>query len=117
VREMIEPFDEAALIYRWKNADARVDDLSERLQGVVSRGEKMKQTRAQIFEQIEDAACDAAGVTIGKRVATGRLAILEAGATIPYLNEPWYCCAEPTGDQLASVAGTRTKNHDADAFV
>ncbi len=117
VRELIEPFDEAALIYRWKNADARVDELCERLQGIVSRGEKMKQTRAQIFEQIEDAACDAAGVTIEKRVATDGLAILQAGAAIPYMNEPWYCCAEPTGDQLASVAGARARTGDADAFV
>ena len=42
VGEMIGPFDQAALIYRWKNTDARVDELSERLQGIVGRGEKMK---------------------------------------------------------------------------
>jgi len=117
VRELLEPFDQAALIYRWKNADARVDDLSERVQGIVSRGEKMKQTRAQIFEQIEDAACDAVGVAAGKRAATDRLAILQAGAAIPYMNEPWYCCAEPTGDQLASVVGARARTGEADAFV
>jgi radical SAM superfamily enzyme YgiQ (UPF0313 family) len=117
VRELLEPFDQAALIYRWKNADARVDELSERLQGIVSRGEKMKQTRAQIFEQIEDAACDAAGAAAGKRAATDRLATLQAGAAIPYMNEPWYCCAEPTGDQLASVVGARARTGDADAFI
>ncbi len=118
VRELTGKFDEAALVYRWKHADARVDELCERLQGIVNAGEKMNQTRAQIFERIEDAAYTAAGLPRDKRPASNGLAILHASPAIPYLNEPWYCCAEPTGDQLAAMTGmTRARADEADAFV
>ena len=43
--------------------------------------------------------------------------LLQANAAIPYMNEPWYCCAEPTGDQLAAIAGASARTGDADAFV
>jgi hypothetical protein len=117
VREIVEPFDEAALVYRWKHPDARVDELCERLQGIVNVGEKMNQTRTQIFERIEDAAWVAAGLSREKRPASNGLQILQASAAIPHLDEPWYCCAEPTGDQLVAMAGTRARVGDADAFV
>jgi hypothetical protein len=91
--------------------------LSEQLQGIVNTGEKMKRTRAQIFEQIEDAAWAAGGGATIKRPLRSGLAILPASAAIPHIDEPWYCCAEPTGDQLASIAGTRVRTGDADAFV
>ena len=25
------------------------------------------------------------------------------GALVPYLNEPWYCCAEPSAEQVALI--------------
>ena len=117
VRELTGSFDEAALAYRWRHADARVDELCEQIQGIVNSGEKMKRTRSQIFEQIEDAACAAAGVPREGHAANTAIAIFQTSAAIPYMNEPWYCCAEPTGDQLASIAGGRVRAGEADAFV
>jgi radical SAM superfamily enzyme YgiQ (UPF0313 family) len=89
IRETVEPFDEAALVYPWKNVDARVDQLCEELQLIVHAGEKMDRSRARIFERIEEAAYTAAGVRHGE--GTAALPILAARAAIPYLNEPWYC--------------------------
>ena len=40
VRELTGVFDEAALVYRWKHPDARVDELCEHLQGIVNAREK-----------------------------------------------------------------------------
>ncbi len=117
VRELIGPFDEAALVYRWKHADARVDELCERLQAIVNAGDKMNQTREQIFERIEEAACAAAGITREKCAAGTELFVVQTIAAIPYMSEPWYCCAEPTGDQLASILGARTRAGEADSFV
>jgi len=118
VRQLTGPFDEAALVYRWKHADARVDELCECLQEIVDAGEKKNHTRAQIFERIEDATYTAAGIRHEKRPANIGLTILQASPAIPYLNEPWYCCAEPTGDQLAAMTGTTcTRADEADAFV
>ena len=80
-------FDEAALVYPWKQADPRVDRLCERIQGIVHSGEQMKRSRAQIFERIEDAAfaVAAGGMT------RSALPALVSRAAVPYLNEPWYC--------------------------
>ena len=87
VRRGVGPFDEAALVYPWKHADTRVDRLCERVQEIVHSGEKMGQSRTRIFERVEDAAfASAAG-----GITRSALPALAARATIPYLNEPWYC--------------------------
>jgi len=91
IREIVGPFDEAALVYPWKNVDARVDRLCAELQQIVHAGEKTNQPRARIFERIEAAAFAAAGAKHDKRAKEARLPILAARAAIPYLNEPWYC--------------------------
>jgi len=83
----------------------------------VNAGEKRKLTRAQIFEQIEDAAWAADDAENTRRARRKSLPTVQAGAAIPHMNEPWYCCAEPTGDQLASIAGARATGEEADAFV
>lgn len=91
VREMVGPFDDAALVYPWKHADPRVDALCERLQEMVHAGEKMGRPRSGIFERIESAAHEALGKGISQRVAVSSMPVLASRATIPYLNEPWYC--------------------------
>jgi len=93
VREIVGPFDEAALVYPWKHADSRVDTLCERLQEIVHASEKMGRPRARIFERIERAAFEALDRTGDEsgRFAAAAMPVLAARATIPYLNEPWYC--------------------------
>jgi hypothetical protein len=94
VREMIGPFDHAALVYPWKHADPRVDALCEQLQEIVHAGEKMGRPRTRIFERIEEAACAAlAAAEPGwiRRASPRAMPVMAARATIPYLNEPWYC--------------------------
>ena len=91
VREIVRPFDDAALVYPWKHADSRVDALCERLQEIVHAGEKMGQPRSRIFERIEEAAYDALNEGGVRRVAQREMPVMASRATIPYLNEPWYC--------------------------
>jgi radical SAM superfamily enzyme YgiQ (UPF0313 family) len=88
VKELVGAFQEAALVYPWRHPDPRVDRLCEELQAIVHRGEKINQSRRQIFGRIEEAAFTAAG-----RAATVARAqpVLVSRAAIPYLNEPWYC--------------------------
>jgi radical SAM superfamily enzyme YgiQ (UPF0313 family) len=90
IRQIVEPFDEEKLVCPWRHADPRVDALCERLQEIVHAGEKMKLPRARIFERVEEAAYAAAGrgaVPTHSRA----MPVLASRATIPYLNEPWYC--------------------------
>ncbi len=60
VREMVGPFDRAALVYPWRHADPRVDALCEEVQEIVRRGEKLGQSRTRIFQRIWQAAQHAA---------------------------------------------------------
>jgi radical SAM superfamily enzyme YgiQ (UPF0313 family) len=86
--EMIGPFDEEALLYPWSHVDPRVDQLCEEIQRQVHADEKLKRSRAAIFENIWEAAHRASGLSV---VAERAHPLLVVRAAIPYLNEPWYC--------------------------
>ena len=88
VRELVEPFDQAALVYPWKHADARVEALCGEVQELVRASDKLKRSRAQIFRRIWQSGTEAAGPS---RVAPRPEPVLLPRAAIPYLNEPWYC--------------------------
>ena len=88
-------FDPATLSYRWEHPDPRVDALQSEVGALV--GSKLAVDRRAAF----DAICDLAFGRAGRVSATSRPA--RHRATIPYLNEPWYCSAEPNPEQVALV--------------
>jgi radical SAM superfamily enzyme YgiQ (UPF0313 family) len=116
VRGMVGPFDGKALVYPWKHEDSRLDALSETVQAIAAAGERRKDTRVMAFEQIWKAAHAAAG-----RTAPVLEPLVDAAVPVPFLSEPWYCCAEPTQAQLVSIGGTAKKTERAltaaDSFV
>jgi radical SAM superfamily enzyme YgiQ (UPF0313 family) len=87
VRAMVGPFDAGALVFPWKNPDPNVDRLCEELQGIVAASEKLKRTRSATFEKMWGAVIQSARRQIGERTPP----LLASRATVPYLNEPWYC--------------------------
>jgi len=89
------PFDPALLGYPWRHADPRVDRLQQDLQFLVARGEAEKLPRRKAFAAIWRLAYAAAGQSAPALPE-------DLGAPIPRLSEPWYCCAEPTAQQLQS---------------
>jgi hypothetical protein len=116
VRRLVGPFDPQSLAYPWKNADARLDALSETVQEIAAAAERQKESRSATFERIWKAAHAAAGLPAPQ---TNLSAQPQAG--IPFLSEPWYCCAEPTRDQFVSIGAPKplVKNAvaSADGFV
>ena len=94
-REKLLAFDPALLGYPWIHPDARVDRLQQELQAQVARCEQEGLPRREVFATLWRLAHAAAG-----RAAPPLAADL--GAPIPRLSEPWYCCAEPTEQQLQS---------------
>ena len=89
VREMVGPFDPAALVYPWRHPDPRVDALCEEVQELVRVGDKLGRSRAQSFTRIWRAASTAASAAgVSKQRPEP---VLVSRAAIPYLNEPWYC--------------------------
>jgi hypothetical protein len=116
VRRIIAPFDLQSLAYPWKNADSRLDALSETVQEIAAAAEKQKESRPATFERIWKAAHAAAGLHAPQINGSLRF---QPG--VPFLSEPWYCCAEPTRDQLVSIGAPKplVKNAvaTADGFV
>src|SRR6267154_568547 len=98
VRLGVGAFDAGSLVYPWTNSDGRVDLLSETVQAIAAEGDRKKESRGVAFARIWEAAHLGAGIDAPElRVKEGR--------GVPFLSEPWYCCAEPTRDQLVAIGG------------
>jgi hypothetical protein len=80
IRDLAGPFDPAALSHKWRHSDPSLDQLCADLQQLIQREARRKATRSEIFGKIWE-------------LANGRPPDLHLAsrATIPYLNEPWYC--------------------------
>jgi len=94
-KEKLLAFDPALLGYPWIHPDPRLDRLQQDLQAEVTRCEQEGVPRHEVFAAVWRMAHEAAARP-APRLA-GNL-----GAPIPRLSEPWYCCAEPTDQQLQS---------------
>jgi len=94
-RERLDAFDAALLGFPWRHPDPRVDRLQQGVQTLVAQSESQALSRRETFAAIWRMAHDAAG-----RAAP--TLPQDLGTPIPRLSEPWYCCAEPTAQQLQS---------------
>jgi radical SAM superfamily enzyme YgiQ (UPF0313 family) len=101
IREAIGAFDPESLVYPWKSADERPDQLSETVQEIAAAADRQKLPRFAAFEQIWRAAHQVAGLKAEPLVQP-------KASNVPFLSEPWYCCAEPTKDQLVSIGAPKT---------
>jgi len=95
VRALVGPFDAATLAYPWSHHDPRVDALQRDVARIV--GVSTGADRRGVFDDIAAAAWAQAGRP--PRIAGER----RPRAAVPYLSEPWYCCAEPNPDHLTLV--------------
>ncbi len=94
-KEKLMAFDPALLGYPWSHPDPRVDRLQQDLQARVAQSEEESLSRRDVFAAVWRMAHEAAG-----RPAPNLAGNM--GSPIPRLSEPWYCCAEPTDQQLQS---------------
>ena len=85
IRAAVGPFNPKSLTYPWVHRDPRVDALQRSIESLV--GVNLAAARRTIFERVWRMAHDAAGLGAPARAERP----LPARATIPYLNEPWYC--------------------------
>jgi radical SAM superfamily enzyme YgiQ (UPF0313 family) len=85
VRGLVGAFDPGTLTYRWTHADRRVEDLHKDVAALV--GIRLTGDRRQLFSEISGLAhkrADLPRAVNNPQPARDR-------ATVPYLNEPWYC--------------------------
>ena len=85
VRAVVGSYSAASLIYPWTHPDPAVDELQRRVERLV--GANLAADRPTLFRRIWQEAHQAAGMTAALEPDGPRV----ARATIPYLNEPWYC--------------------------
>jgi hypothetical protein len=92
MRAHLGAFDPDTLTYRWTHPDPRVDALQRDVMARV--GTRLTADRRELFAEIrtlahERAALPYPSLRSGSGQADTRPA--RARATVPYLNEPWYC--------------------------
>lgn len=83
----VAPFDPDTLTFPWQHDDPRVDALQARVMRLASTAHG--RTRTSIWADVRALAAEAEGVPLFPR------ALPAESAAVPYINEPWYCCAEP----------------------
>jgi hypothetical protein len=93
-------FDAAALSYRWSHPDPRMDVLHGRVLRAVEAGEAAGTSRRETFAEVWCLAHEACGLNAPDLET---LESSEAPIHVPCLSEPWYCCAEPTENQLTEI--------------
>lgn len=94
LQEKIGNFDSDALCYRWQHEDPAMDKLCSDIQSLIQAEECRQSPRHQIFARIWELAH-------GGDMPAGARLIPDTPA--PQLSEAWYCCAEPTAEQLAGL--------------
>jgi len=97
IQSVLAGFDRRTLTYPWVHADPRVDQLQRDVMALV--GATLARDRRLIFADISTLAHERAGV-IRRSSACGSTGVR---TLVPYLTEPWYCCAEPDLEQMRLV--------------
>jgi radical SAM superfamily enzyme YgiQ (UPF0313 family) len=95
IRAVIRDFNPRSLNYPWAHPDPRVDELQKQVEARV--GENLSAPRQALFDRIWALAHDAAGLRAERHTRHS------PAQPIPHLSEPWYCCAEPTSEQVALI--------------
>jgi radical SAM superfamily enzyme YgiQ (UPF0313 family) len=90
---LVGPYDPHRLSFPWRSADPAMDDLQRRLATLVEVGVAAGDSIPATYARVR-AALGLDPVSVDERAA----------AAVPRLSEPWFCCAEPTAEQLAPLA-------------
>jgi hypothetical protein len=92
IRAATSSFDPASLTWPWRHQDPRVDALQEAVMRLV--GSNANVARRATFAAIQEAA---------KGSDSGRHPSLTPQPAVPHMTEAWYCCAEPSLEDLRLV--------------
>lgn len=95
VRTLASRFDPKTLSFLWSHPDPRVDALQQEVAAIVGR--RLTSHRREAFAAISAIAHERAGI------ACRGLSATNSSRAVPYVDEPWYCCAEPNPEQLTLV--------------
>jgi len=89
VRGVVGEFDRQSLSYIWRHSDPRMDDLQVDLQEMIAKSVSKHCDRQDTFDEVVRRV-----QRVGNNLFRRPLRAVPPGrprATIPYLNEPWFC--------------------------
>jgi hypothetical protein len=92
IGELVQPFDAGSLTWPWRHQDPRVEALQQDVMQMVSAAAHVP--RDEVFSAIATVARERAGAPAAVPAAT------RSTRAVPYMTEPWYCCAEPVNAEL-----------------
>jgi len=94
---LVDEFEDNILGYPWKHTDAAVDKLQRQVQALVEQATDKDESRWGIFSKIWALTHRTLNRSIEPLPTTCK--------KVPdvQLSEVWYCCAEPTSQQLSSI--------------
>jgi radical SAM superfamily enzyme YgiQ (UPF0313 family) len=95
IQAVIAEFDPASLTWPWRHPDSRVDALQQQVMRRV--GSNPRARRAEIFEAIRDLSEGTESGDASSHVPRS------PQRAIPMLSENWYCCAEPSAEDMRLV--------------
>jgi len=115
VKDRLEHYEAERLSWTWTAFDPGLDELQAELANLVESSASapcpkgVEEDFAEVQERILAYATKAAGATSRRsRPVPGSLSVGPPGPR-PRLNEPWFCCSEPTSNQQLAV-GIATKH-------
>ncbi len=107
VTSVLGALDEGAFTYKWTHPEDRIDHLQRRFSSEVEQGIEMGKESEEIFFKLKEYADAARGKRkpgqIQARTRNDR-------KRPPRLTESWFCCAEPTSNQLRNIEKTSQKS-------
>jgi hypothetical protein len=98
--KIVGPLDQAGFQYPWVHPDPRMDRLYYEISSAVEEAGRLKEDPQDTFHRLRLHAYRAAGREASFVQRTPRL---PAHSRPPRMSEPWFCCAEPTKDQLSGL--------------
>ena len=98
VNQFLGDFREEKMSYSWEYGEKRVDELHSKVLEAIQLGVSEGANRRLIFEQVWTLAHNAVGQSVPM------LPLQSSGSSfVPVMSEPWYCCAEPTDEQVKGI--------------
>jgi len=99
----VGPLDQAGFQYHWTHSDSRMDQLHRDISSTVEEAAKAGEDPLATFSRLRTMTYRMAGRDV---TGTGPRRRLQQSRP-PRMSEPWFCCAEPTGEQLAVLQPNR----------
>ena len=98
IKPLLLGYDQEALSYSWQNQDESVEELFKEVQEIVETCSVEEISRFETFKSIYAVTCIACG--LGENSPPFKPT---KSNNIPSMSEPWFCCAEPTKEQLSRL--------------